>query len=324
MAELTKDQIIEAITGNDDLAAEVTTHVISTDKGQEIISNKANSIYTDKIGDEVKNIHGMYDADIFEILGEKPGTGADGQRVKTYEFNKSLLTELKELRGKAETMNKDAEVQRLNAKIEELKAGGGGEHWKQTHNEAKEQWGIEKQTLTDKISELQNKQLGSTVDNDINSAIAGFKFNEDIPQAARDAFINSKKASLKANAKVEDGKVIYFGADGKMLQNAEYGPADAKYIMQNDLKDILLIENNEPGGGAQSKLKGTIETKKVDGKDDQKRLVLDPSDFDSKFKFNQVATKALASLGITRSNKDYTKLLDGAYNEYGVKELPRN
>ena len=321
--QITQEQIIEAITGDADLAAAVTTHVITTEKGQEVVTNKANAIYTERIGDEVKNIHGQYDSDIFEILGEKPGTGDDGQRVKTYDFNKGLLTELKELRGKAETLNKDAEVQRLNARIEELKAGGGGEHWKQTHNEAKAQWDTERQALNDKIQELQGAQLGSQVDNDINTALTGLKFNQDIPEAARQALINAQRTALKGGAKVEDGKVLYFDADGKMLQNAEYAPADAKHILQNALKDILLKDNNEPGGGAQRKLKGTIDVKKVDGKDDEKRLVLDPADFDSKAKFNQVATKALASLGISKTHKDYAKLLDGAYKEYNVKELPR-
>ena len=86
MEGLTQDQIIEALNTNPDLVTGLTTHIIGTDHGKKVITNQATSMYQQNIGEEVKNIYGRIDQDAFETLGEKPGEGEDGKKVKTYDF----------------------------------------------------------------------------------------------------------------------------------------------------------------------------------------------------------------------------------------------
>ena len=322
MAELTQDQIVEALTESPELIEGVLPTIIATDKAKEIISNKAESIYTERIGDEVKKIHSQYDNDIFEILGQKPGNDTEGNRVKTYEFNKALLTELKGLRGKAESLTVDSEVQRLTQEIERLKTEGGGKHWQETYENAKASWLKDKEALNEQISTMQKANTDAKIENDIAQGLTGLKFNPDVPEAARKALIDTIKNNLKSNSKIEGDKILYLNQEGKVIQNDEYSPQNAQGILKTALKDILLNENTEPGGGAQAKLKGTIQAKKVDGKD-VKELILDESQFKSKAQFNEVATKALASQGISKSNKEYTAILNDAYKRYNVEKLPR-
>ena len=84
-------QITEALNENTELLTGITNHILDSDKGKEIITNRAESIYQEKIGGEVSEIHKRYDEDMFTILGERPGTLEDGGKQKTYDKIKSLL-----------------------------------------------------------------------------------------------------------------------------------------------------------------------------------------------------------------------------------------
>lgn len=323
MEGLTQEQIVEALQADATLMQGITTHITSSEAGKTIIENRANQIYEQKIGEKTSELHGLYDNDIFEVLGEKPGTNTEGQKMKTYEFNKQLLTELKGLREKAASLNKEDEVVRLNTEIERLKKEGGGAHWQQTFNTEQEKWKTERQGFLDKIKGLEDGAYSSSVTNQIENGYAGLKINPDVPKAAVDAMYGAIKADMIKNSKKNGEKVVFLDKDGNVITGEDHAPLDAKGVLQKRMADVLL-KDQVPGGEAQEQIQGSIKTVKVEGKDDQKSLVLTAGSFKTRVEFMKVAGDALRKEGITKSNPDFQKLMDKAYSDYEVNKLPRN
>ena len=53
-----------------------------------------------------------------------------------------------------------------------------------------------------------------------------------------------------------------------------------------------------------------------------KKLVLDKDQFSTQLEFNEFADSELKKQGIGKAHQDYTMLLDGAYQEYGISNMP--
>jgi len=315
-------EIITALDGNADLLTGLTTHVLGTDKGKEVITNKANSIFDTRISDEISGVHTQYDADMFEILGEKPKALDGGLKQKTYDKIKELYVELKDLRGKKDSLSKDAEVVKLQQQIEDLKKNGGGAHWEQTFNTEKQKWIDERTKLVEQLEASQGSILDFHKQVDVEGGLRGLKFDEKTPEAARKALVNAVMADMLKNSKKEGDKIMYLDKDGNVIQNSEYAPESASNILKARLKDVLLNENADKGGGADPVIKGSIEITQVDG-NDKKTLKLADGSFKTKSEFLQVAEEALLKSGITREMSDWDKLKNEAYSRYNVKELPR-
>lgn len=322
MEGLTQEQIVQALETNPELLTSVTSHVIETDKGTEIVTNKANQIYEQKIGEEIKRVHSLYDENIFKGLGEKPGVGEDGNKVKSYIFVEKIAAELKELREQKQSLTTDAEIQRLTKELEKAKETGGGAHWKQTYETEQQKWTAEKEELTGRLTQLQNGIHTSAIEGSIENAKAGMKFNPDVPESAINALFSAIKNDLVSNSKKDGENIIFLNNEGSAIVDSEYKPADASFILKERMKDVLL-KNDLPGGGAQDKIVGSIKTTQVEGKD-EKSLVLDTTQFKNRIEFNNVVKKALAAEGISSTHLEYRTLMDKAYTEYKVDTLPRS
>ena len=320
--ELTQEQIVQALNESPDLLTGVASHIITTDKGTEIVTNRANQIYDEKIGEEIKRVHGLYDENIFKGLGEKPGVGEDGNKVKSYVFVEQIATELKELRGQKESLTRDAEIQRLTQELEQAKEQGGGGHWKQTFETEQQKWMTEKESLTGQLDSLKNGMHTSAIEGNVDQAKAGLKFNPDIPESAINAMYATIKSDLVKNSKKDGEKIVFLNKEGGVISDAEFKPANAEHILKERMKDVLL-KNDVPGGGAQETIVGSIKTTTVEGKD-EKSLVLDATQFKNRVEFMEVAKKALKAEGIARTNADFQPLLDKAYKDYKVDTLPRS
>lgn len=315
--------IIDAVTASPELLVGVTNHVIGTEKGTEIITNKANQLYETKIGDELKGIYDRFDQDAFEIIGEKPDVDENGRAVqKTYDFYKVKMQELKDLRAQKSSLTTDAEIKRLTKELETARANGGGAHWEKTFNTAKADWETKEADYKTQLSTLSTSIHTSQVESDINAGRAGIKFNPDIPKSAIDAIYSSVKTQLISSSKKDGDKIVYLDANGAAILNKEFAPASAADILKERMKDVIL-KDNVPGGGAQDVIVGSIKTTKVEGKDDQQNLVLESSLFKTRIDVMTAASKALQAEGIAKSDPRYQMLLDGAMKEYG-KELPRS
>lgn len=316
---VTKEQILDALKTNPELLTELTPMVLESEKGKQIIQNKADVIYKDKIADEVSRIHKQYDADIYEVLGVKKGFDEEGKKIKTYEFNKSLLKDYKALKERESSLNNDVKIKELNAEIEQLKLNGGGKHWEQTFNTEKQKWQTQIEDYKKQVSELQKQSYNSKIETDIRTGMSELNFNPDIPKPAIEALVNNVSNRLKQHSKIEEGKIIYLNENGTVIHNNEYKPESAKGILQKELQDVLL-KPGTPGGGATTDLKGRIETSTVEGKD-QKQLIL-KGGFKSHSDFTQQAEQALANENISTEHDDYYTLLDEAYVRYGIDNLP--
>lgn len=315
-------EITEAIGSNEELMSGLTSHLLETDKMKEILTNKANSIYQNRISEEVSNIHKQYDNDMFEILGERPGVLEDGIKQKTYDKVKSLYSELKELRESQNIISKDSEVVRLTAEIEDLKKNGPGAHWEQTFNNEKVKWAEEKKNLLERADEAEKSISNFKKQADIEAGLRDLKFDESVPEVARKALVDGIINNLINNSKIEDNKVVYLNPDGSRMNDSEFRPMNASDILKLSLKDVLKNENKDAGGGAPATLQGSIETTSVEGKN-VNRLALQEGSFKSKSEFIAVAEEALLKSGYTRSDSNWDNLKNEAYNRYNVSSLPR-
>lgn len=314
--------ITEALSENAELLTGVTSHILESDKGKEVIQNKANVLFNEKISEHVSGIYKKDDEQIFEILGVKPKVLEDGSKQKTNELKQELFKELAELRKQKDSLSKDEKVKALEQQIEELKKNGGGAHWEKTFNTESEKWKKEREALIQRAEKAENGVTDFRKQVDIEAGLRGLKFNEDVPEAARKALVNMTVANLVKNSKVEGDAVVYLDDKGAQISNSEYKPESAANILKVALKDILVSEDNNGGGGAPATVTGSIETKNVEGKD-VKTLVLPEGAFKTKTEFLKVAEEALLKSGVKRTDADWDKLKNEAYNRYKVAEMPR-
>ncbi len=319
--EITQEQIVEALNGNAELLTSVTAHVLSTETGTTTLTNRAEQMYQERIGTEVSSIHQSYDNDIFEILGERPATLDGGGRQKTYEKAKELFNELKGLRGQKDSLNKDAEVARLTAEIENLKTNGPGAHWEATYNKDKATWISEKEAMQEQIKTSSNSLLDYQKQLDIDKGLIGLKFNDQIPKTAIDAMVATVINDLKTNSKLDGDKVFYLGADGSRLSNPDFTPMSAGDVLKSRLKDVLFNEDKGGGGGAPQTI-GAIVDNNVDGKN-VKTLSLDETKVTSKTAFIEESERVLLESGVTRNDPAWNTLTTEAYNRYKVADMPR-
>lgn len=321
---MTLQDIIQALSGNADLNKQLAVHMASTNDGQELLNNHFKAEWDKKIGEEISKIHNSYDNDIFEVLGERKEAN-----VKSYDFVKSLVGELKELRGKGEG-KQDAKIKELESKLVEAQKGGQlGEHWKKIHDEAVVKFKEQEANFKEQLESKEKEFLQANVQSDLNIGRSGIKFMDAIPEEAINAMVSTQQSKILSNAQIIDGKVVYHKEDGTPWMNAEYKPISAKEIWIEKLGTIIKKEDSIPGGGANPNPSGGTPPNGSNssivtvGEGDKatKKLVLDKDKFSTKVEFNEYATKTLQKQGISRTDKDFNSLLDGAYKEYGISEL---
>jgi hypothetical protein len=319
-----KGLTLDSIFSDENLFKEASSRFFETDKFKEVLSNKANSIYNDRISDEVSNIHKRYDEDMFEVLGERPTKLEEGGKQKTYDKIKELYTELKGFRDKKTTLDKDEVVASLNAQIETLKNSGGGEHWKSTFEAEQNKWKAEKEEMKQQISDAHENVVNYRKQADLEAALRGLEYDENIPESARKALIDNAIKNRLSKSKIEENKVVYLNEDGSLINNNEYQPENALTLLREDLKDILKVENKKAGGGAPASINGSIErTVDVNGKSVSK-LNLNQASFNNKVEFVKAFEIAMAENGITRGSEEWKALEIDARERYNVKKLPFN
>lgn len=321
---VTQEQIIEAIKNEPTLVAGILPTIQESEAVKTLIDNKATSIYNDKIGDEVKNIHSRYDEDAFGIIGERPEAGEDGNKVKTYDFIKAKLVELKDLRSQKASLSVDARVVELEGQIEKLKTEGGAKHVQEVFDQAKETWNTEKSRLSTMLEKAQEDKVNFQKKTQIGSALSTIKFDPSTPDSVKRMVLGNAEAELMKNSKIEEGKLVFLDANGKpSVDPTSYAPRTAVQMLEGieAIKDISLQEDKGKGGGANPSINGSIITSSVEGKN-TKTLNLPAGSFKTRVEFQAVVEKTLLESGVTRRDADWTKLSDEAYNRLNVKDLP--
>jgi thioredoxin-related protein len=318
------EEIIQALTATPELVGKILPALAETEALKTLVTNRANAEKELLIADKIKEVHSKYDDDLFEVLGVRAGTGANGAKEKTYELVKSKLAELKTLQGQKESLTKDAQVALLTSQIEELKKTGGAKEVKDMFDTAKAQWQEKETTYLDQIKNATQGKENFQKSVSIKSAFQELKFNPDIPEAVRKALIDNAEAELVKNSKLnEDGTLVFLDKEGKVILNpATYQPKTASEVVESMevIKGISLKDDSKKGGGAKSEITGSIKTTTVEGKD-TKSLVL-PEGIKTKVQFIEEAEKALFASGITMRDPEFNELKNKAYKELEVDKMP--
>lgn len=316
-------QILDAIGQNPSLVEGLIQPVFESEKGKLALTNRVTTEVNEKIAEEISKTHKRYDDDIFEVLGERPGTKEDGKKQKTYEFLKDKLQELKTLSGQKDSLTKDAEVQRLTAEIAELKKSGGGALVQQQFEAYKAAAEAKEADYLRKIEEAGKAGVQYQMKSQFATAKAGLAFNPDVDEEIRNIVLDKAENDLLANAKEVDGKIVFHKADGKpYLDPVTFEPQSAADILKShDGVLKLLKKEGQQGGGADPIITGKVTTIKVEGKD-VKKLDIPAGSFKTQTEFYDKAHKLLTESGISKSDNDYHSIIDNTVKELNVSSLP--
>lgn len=315
--------IIDAIKDKPELFTEVFNGVKTLEPVKPLFQKVLDTELSPRIDEKTREIYGNIDKDFFDTLGVKPEE-KEGKKEKTYDMVKRILADHKRLKDVEGSLTETEAVKKLTAEIEELKTKGGGAHWESVYNQAKTQFEQERVSLKERAEKAEGLVIAGQKGNSLANAVAKLSLNPDVDKSIADMVINTAKAELEKNSKIEGDKVIFLNAEGKPLLNSNLDPMSAEEALMSieAIKKITLQQKTPgAGGGADPEIKGSIETKNVEGKDEQ-RLVL-PSGFKSKLEFDQAADKALLDSGIARSDKRFNELKTKAYKEHEIDKLPR-
>jgi len=318
-------EIIEAFKANPNLVAEILPAITEAEPVKTLITNKSKAMFDENIGEEIKKVHQRYDDDVFEVLGVRAGTKEGGAKQKTYELVKEKLVEFKTLNEMKDSLNKDETVKTLNETIEKLKISGGGKEVKEMFDSAKTAWEAKEAQYKEQIENAGKSNEDFKKATSIKTAFNGLKFNPDTSESIKKLVLDNVEKELIKNSKLnEEGELVFLTADGKIdIDPNTYKPKTASQVISGleAIKDISLKTDNNKGGGASSEIVGSIKIVKVEGKDDEKQLIL-PEGIKSKQQFTTEADKALLASGITKRNPLWNTLKDKAYAELNIKELP--
>ena len=207
-----------------------------------------------QIAEKTKEIHSQYDKDLKELFGEEKNSDE-----KTYNFMKRKVNELKEkLDG---THDESEELKKLKADASK----------KISERDAE----IEKL----KTSITKEKYRGQ-----LTQAMAGLEFNDAIPENLRQMAINNNINELVANAREENGNVVW-KINGVDAHDDAYNPLSAEEVINKVFADIKKPEQSGGGGGQPPKPKGTkLEPVKATEMLIKEGLRVGTRDFQDKFK----------------------------------------
>ncbi len=317
--EITKEQILNAINKDENLLSSIQ----ETDAFKTLFNNKVDVTYKEKIGEEVKKIHTLYDQQL-EKAGFKPIVKEGGNKEKSYEMLDRFAEDYNNLKQKESSLNADTRISALTATIEQLKKDGGEGHYKGLYESAIEQAKTEKQTLEKELNSVRGESELFKKGIEISKAFSKLKINPDIPESVVKMTLSTIENTLQSQSEIREGNLSYIGEDGKVLMNSTtYKPKNTlDMLMSMDaIKDITITDSAPKGGGADTQINGAVETKSVEGKD-TKRLNLDSTKFNSQSQFIEVTEKMMLDAGITVNDENWSLMKDKAFVEYNIKDLP--
>lgn len=320
------EQIIDALQKDSNLVESLIPELDKIEAGKKILENRTNVEVEKKIGERVKTIYDQIDNDVFSILGEKPGTDENGQKKeKTYDFIKRQISEFKSLKDKATELEKDPIISKLKQDLEKAKSEGSGALIKQELETAKQQWLQREEELKNQLATKDSDLVNFKKNQEIELGIATLKFNPDIPKSVVDIAVNSAKTKMLNSSEIREGKLVFLDESKNVKLGQKYEPMTPIEFIESleEVKDILL-KDGKKGGGADKEIKGHIETKKVEGKDDEIRLIIPEGAIKTKQQFIEVTEKLLLEEGITRTDKRWQILIDNAYKDLEVAKMPRS
>lgn len=320
---MTIEEIIARIQGNEAEQTAVVNVLSTLPIFQTLLNNKAEALYSTKIATEVKKIHDQYDADILSILNQSPGTNEDGSKQKSYDHVKQIANELKELRAKAESLNTDAEVQRLTAELEKAKKGGNNEVMEKQIKELRDQLVTKENTYKEQIKTKETELETFKKQTLIDTGLRGLNFNPDINDDLKQMVLNNVTTDLLKGSKFgENGELIFVDDKGEPILNESQNVASVSdMISKNGALSSILLKEVPQGGGAPENPGGKSGTRivKIKGQD-VNGIVL--NGLKSQSEFTDLIEKSLIERGYEKTSPEWRELESEAYKTYKVDTLP--
>ena len=277
------------------------------------------------IGTRIGELHGRYDADIFNITGVQKSEGE-----KSYDYAKRVLSEYKTKAESVGTVKEQltaakAQVAELQSKLEK---GAGDETLRQQLKDAKAQVTQLQTQLQTKETEFNTKKAefdktikDTHVDYAFQAATAGLKFKSGITEPIQKTLLNAAKAEILAKGTpdfIDDGqggkKLVLRGTDGNIINNPKnnLNPYTMQeLVMETSLKDVIDTGRQQTGGGTGSfnSAGGTGGT-------------LDLSGVKSQIEADKAIEAHLLASGLTRDSKEFSDQSMQLRTENNVASLP--
>jgi hypothetical protein len=276
------------------------------------------------IGKRIGELHGEYEKDIVTVTGIQKPSG-----VKTYEFMKTVLTDLKN--GTAELPTVKQQLQTLQAEKKQLeddiKAGKGNEIIAKQLQDAKDniaqlKGAKDKEVLELKtqLTEALTRNQSIQMDMEFNRGTADLKFKPEFPKNIISTLINNAKAKILATYKpdyIDDGnggKVLVFRDDKDVIirnNSNQLNPYTAGELIAKELAEILDTKKVEGGGGSGGP-----------GGNGKPAETLDLSQAKNQVDADKLITAHIAALGIARGTKEFSDKQTQLRKDNKVADLP--
>lgn len=297
-----------------------------TDAQRQAIATMSQNDENTVIGARIGELHGQYDADVLSVTGVTKKAGE-----KSYDYVKRVLGDYKSKidehkTTKAELRAAQAQVTDLQAKLEK---NAGNETVVQQLKDAKAQVSQLQASLASKEAafktekdklEAANKSIH--VDYAFQTAVAGLKFKDSIPESIKGVLLSAAKDEVLAKGTPdfvdENGskKFVLRGADGTTLNNPKnsLNPYTMQELLQESaaLKDALDSGRQQPGGG-------TGPNKAVPTGSSR---TLDLSGIKTQLEADKAITAHLLAEGLTRDSQEFAEQSMQLRDDNEVSKLP--
>ncbi|MDF7810711.1 hypothetical protein [Hymenobacter sp. YC55] len=193
------------------------------------------------IGSKTKEIYDGLDKDIFDTSGI-----AKNPTEKTYEFAKRVIGGLKTSVTEATTP-----LQTKIAELEKTIADGNGDATLRAQLEVLQK---KEETYQNDIKDRDTKLFQKDVMLDMRDGLRSIKFDPSVKESVVKILVKNAQDDIlrmAAAQKNADGtETVVYIRDGKTVLDDKNQPADAAYILQDMLKDIVEAGQQGAGGGA--------------------------------------------------------------------------
>lgn len=295
-----------AMTDNEELSGQVLEHfkgkgfvIRTTDEDntfkKNAISQGAESLFNEKIGDKTKEFYTQLDNDVFSVTGIQRN-----QDEKSYDYNKRVHQSNLEKINSLEATNKELEAK--------LKSGDVDSVWKNKYEslekEAKQNI-LLKQEEINKLKGVADRYTTSEQINRIFAPISA-QFKKDLPgyfKTHQDHVLNE----VISKAKQKDGDWIMTKDGDNELHDQNLNPIKVEDYLKQQFKDVFDEKRIQNGTG----------TGQVDVPNGQPGELVVPKNIDTREKLQEY----LAEMGIPRRTNEWNEAYQKAVKENNITKL---
>lgn len=218
---LSREEVLQYLEANPEAKFAVRTD----DEEKSFLDNFKQSEVEKALGDHVREIHSKYDADIYEITGQKKDP-----TEKTYDFNKRILKGYIQKVGDLEKKVSQQPVP--DERVRELE--GVISTIKKEKDEA--------------IAAARQETISYKTRAVMDTAIAKLPINPTVPEKAREALMAVTLNKWLSRSNWEDDRLVFKDEKGETIRNSQtYNPVTAEELFAEELADILKKDRTLPG-----------------------------------------------------------------------------